>query len=343
MSVILRRIDSKVFYPVTYILEEYHVSGDLIDIDEMKFIITDESNSVIYLEKENEWRNRFYPGKWIRIFPLFGILELESDEPIDVPGFRRFPWGEEKRWLLRNEQMEKKLAWLIQEERRISASEGEKMEDFMCARICDNLQLELHKDVLRSIIDQDEFYRVLGNFSVEIMGVAPDTGAFILKFHDKDKQHAKTVCDSEVVEVTPSDMFNLDLQNRFRNVGPYEVESSNPNWTREGNKPVVTIYGYSDDTVEIENSNYNDGSIDCFDKDVRLWFSDGTIIRIGYCKPNLGVWYIVREHVGTAEQTLLVCEDEDADPYSDVFCINAEIERHEVLGGNFGEINITEQ
>lgn len=144
-------------------------------------------------------------------------------------------------------------------------------------------------------------------------------------------------------EVTPTDMLNLDLQNRFRNVGPYEVESSNPNWTREGNKPVVTIYGYSDDTVEIENSNYNEGSIDCFDKDVRLWFSDGTIIRIGYCKPKLGVWYIVREHVGTAEQTLLVCEDEDADPYSDVFCINAEIERHEVLGGNFGEINITEQ
>lgn len=48
------------------------------------------------------------------------------------------------------------------------------MEDFMCARICDNLQLELHKDVLRSIIDQDEFYRVLGNFSVEIMGIAPN-------------------------------------------------------------------------------------------------------------------------------------------------------------------------
>lgn len=106
---------------------------------------------------------------------------------------------------------------------------------------------------------------------------------------------------------------------------------------------MVTIYGYSDDTVEIENSSYNDGSIDCFDKDVRIWFTDGTIIRIGYNKPDLGVWYIVREHVGTAEQTLLVCEDEDADPYSDVFCINAEIERHEVLGGNYGTINVAEQ
>lgn len=217
------------------------------------------------------------------------------------------------------------------------------MEDFMCARIFDNLQLELHKDVLRAIIEQDEFYRVLVNFSVEIMGVAPDTGAFILKFHDKDKKHAKTVCDGEVVEVTPADMINHDLQNRFRNDDPYQVESSNPNWTRGENKPVVTIYGYSDDTVEIENSNYNDGSIDCFDNDVRIWFSDATIVRIGYCKPGLGVWYIVRENVGTAEQTLLVCEDEDADPYSDVFCISAEIERHELLGGNYGEINVTER
>ena len=226
------------------------------------------------------------------------------------------------------------------------------MENFMCARICDDMQVELHKDVLRAIIEQDELYSLLNNFSVEIMGVAPDTGAFILKFHDKDKRNAKTVYDCEAVEVTPSDMFNRDLQNRFRDSQNrlrkgdlYKEESSNPNWTREENKPVVTIYGYSDDTVEIENSNYNEGSIDCFDNDVRIWFTDGTIVRIGYCKPKLGVWYIVRENVGTAEQTLLVCEDEDAgaDPYSDVFYINAEIERHELLGGHYGEINSTEQ
>lgn len=223
------------------------------------------------------------------------------------------------------------------------------MVDFMCARICDDMQIEVHKTVLRSMIEQDDLYRVLADFSVEIMGVAPDTGAFILKFHDKDKQHAKMVCDGEVVEVTPADMLNLDLKKRFQDLknrlgknDQSKVESSNQNWRREGNKPVVTIYGYSDDTVEIENSNYNDGAIDCFDKDVRMWFTDGTIIRVGYSKEDFAVWYIVREHVGTAEQTLLICEDEDADPYSDVFCINAEIERHEVLGGNYGTINITE-
>lgn len=61
MSVILRRIDIKIFYPVTYILNEYHVSGDLIDIDEMKFIITDESNSVIYLERKTNGETGFTP------------------------------------------------------------------------------------------------------------------------------------------------------------------------------------------------------------------------------------------------------------------------------------------
>lgn len=121
MSVILRKIDSMLCYPVLCILQEYHNSGDIIDIDGRKFIITDESNSAIYLEKENEWRNKFYPGKWINIFPLAGILELESDEPIDIEGFKSFPFGEEKCWLLQAEQPAKKLAALIQEERRISA------------------------------------------------------------------------------------------------------------------------------------------------------------------------------------------------------------------------------
>lgn len=114
-------------------------------------------------------------------------------------------------------------------------------------------------------------------------------------------------------------------------------------WARKEDNPVVEIYGYSDDVVTTENSAYTQQEFDCYDRDVRIWFTDGTIIRIGYCKPKLGIWYIVREHVGTADQTLLVCEDEDAEIYSDVFYIDAEIERHEVLGGNYGTINVTEQ
>lgn len=94
---------------------------------------------------------------------------------------------------------------------------------------------------------------------------------------------------------------------------------------------MVTIYGYSDDLVVVEHSEHGDHEIDCYDREIRFRFTDGTVIRIGYGKENLGVWYIEREHVGTAEQTLLICEDEDADPYSDVFSIEAEIESHDVL------------
>ena len=63
---------------------------------------------------------------------------------------------------------------------------------------------------------------------------------------------------------------------------------------------MVTIYGYSDDLVVVEHSEDGDHEIDCYDKEVRFQFTDGTVIRIGYGKENLGVWYIERENVGTA-------------------------------------------
>lgn len=93
---------------------------------------------------------------------------------------------------------------------------------------------------------------------------------------------------------------------------------------------MLRIYGCSDDLVEIEGS-YCD-EIGCFEPDVRIWFSDGTIIRVGYPKrPGLAVWKIEIEKDGTAERTLTVCEDEDAEIYSDVFEIDAHIVRHEVI------------
>lgn len=86
---------------------------------------------------------------------------------------------------------------------------------------------------------------------------------------------------------------------------------------------MIKVYGYSDDLVEIEGD-FNEG-IGCFDKNVRIAFKDGTTILIGYCKPNLGVWWIVVEKQGTAPQKLTVCEDEDAEIYSDIFEIEAPI------------------
>ena len=94
---------------------------------------------------------------------------------------------------------------------------------------------------------------------------------------------------------------------------------------------MVKVYGCSDDLVEIENSRYKEDEIDCFDKDVCIRFVDGTIIRVGYSKPGIGVWYIQVEKQGTAKQNLIICEDEDADVYSDIFYIDAEIESYSVI------------
>jgi len=94
---------------------------------------------------------------------------------------------------------------------------------------------------------------------------------------------------------------------------------------------MVRVYGCSDDLVEIEGSTYEDDEIGCYKSDVLIDFVDGTTIRIGYCKPNAGVWYIHVEKTGTALQTLTVCEDEDAEIYSDVFEIAAEVRRHKLV------------
>ena len=91
---------------------------------------------------------------------------------------------------------------------------------------------------------------------------------------------------------------------------------------------MIKIYGCSDDLVEIEGSTYEEDEIGCFCSDVLIDFVDGTVIRVGYSKPDIAVWYIKVEKQGTAKQVLTVCEDENADIYSDVFEIDAEIRRH---------------
>ena len=94
---------------------------------------------------------------------------------------------------------------------------------------------------------------------------------------------------------------------------------------------MVKVYGCSDDLVEIENSTYKEDEIGCYDSDVRIRFLDGTVIRVGYSKPNLAVWWIEVEKQGTANQMLTICEDEEADIYSDIFEIDSEIKSHSVI------------
>lgn len=94
---------------------------------------------------------------------------------------------------------------------------------------------------------------------------------------------------------------------------------------------MVKVYGYSDDVVTIEGSSYQENEIGCFDRDVRICFRDGTVIRVGYSKPDMAVWYIIVEQAGPAAQMLTECLDEDADIYSDVFEIESEVLTHEVV------------
>ena len=94
---------------------------------------------------------------------------------------------------------------------------------------------------------------------------------------------------------------------------------------------MVKVYGASDDLVEIENSQYKEDEIGCYDHDVRIRFLDGTVIRVGYPRDGLAIWWVEIEKQGTAEQKLTICEDEDARIYSDIFEIDSEIKSHSVI------------
>lgn len=94
---------------------------------------------------------------------------------------------------------------------------------------------------------------------------------------------------------------------------------------------MVKVYGASDDLVEIEGSTYEEDEIGCFNHDVRIRFTDSTVIRVGYPKENAAIWWIEIEKIGTASHCLIACHDENAKIYSDIFEICAEVESHSVI------------
>ena len=94
---------------------------------------------------------------------------------------------------------------------------------------------------------------------------------------------------------------------------------------------MAKVYGYSDDIVCIEHLEGGCTEIDCYDSDVRIRFKDGTVIRIGYPKADMAVWWIEVEKKGEAYQEIHICEDEDAKVYSDIFEIEAEVKSYSVI------------
>lgn len=93
---------------------------------------------------------------------------------------------------------------------------------------------------------------------------------------------------------------------------------------------MTRVYGHSDDTVEIIGSDYPETEIPCFDSDVRICFTDGTIIRLYYGKGDKAIWQCIVEQEGDQPHFTVICDDEDARIYSDIFQTEAEVLWHEV-------------
>ena len=104
---------------------------------------------------------------------------------------------------------------------------------------------------------------------------------------------------------------------------------------------MVRVYGYSDDLIELEGSKYNKcGELDMRNTACRIWFDDGTVIRVGYgkyfkqpdgTKKHFSIWYIVVETKGDATQALHQCNKEYNGCYYDVFVIDAQPIKHKFV------------
>lgn len=82
------------------------------------------------------------------------------------------------------------------------------------------------------------------------------------------------------------------------------------------------VYGASDDLIEVEGDVRGEvacyGAVDEEGPGVLLVFSDGTVLAVKYGKPAGGIWEVKVVHKGALLVGIEECDDEDADPYSDV-------------------------
>ena len=57
-------------------------------------------------------------------------------------------------------------------------------------------------------------------------------------------------------------------------------------------KEKIRVYGQSDDNLIVEGAPYPNDEISCFDRIVRIGFTDGTIIEAWYGKKGQAIWTI---------------------------------------------------
>lgn len=85
-------------------------------------------------------------------------------------------------------------------------------------------------------------------------------------------------------------------------------------------KASTKVYGYSDDVVQFWGKCSD--SIDCYDTDLRITLSDGTVLRTHYGKhlngQDCGIWSIEVEYAGLLYDRKKTCYDEEDEPYSDI-------------------------
>lgn len=98
---------------------------------------------------------------------------------------------------------------------------------------------------------------------------------------------------------------------------------------------LTKVYGYGDDNVVItELSGRFEEEVGCFERVVQIGFEDGTVVNVSYPKEDGrygGVWGIEYVAKGTAKQTLDLCEDDEANPYSDVLKIYSKAKSYIVI------------
>lgn len=98
---------------------------------------------------------------------------------------------------------------------------------------------------------------------------------------------------------------------------------------------MTRVYGYSDDLVEVQidtGEGFVDADeIDCYDRDVKLYFTDGTIAQFHYGKGDKAIWQVRVLEEGEAEQDIEVCSNEDDDIYSDILIIQSELESYDLV------------
>jgi hypothetical protein len=87
----------------------------------------------------------------------------------------------------------------------------------------------------------------------------------------------------------------------------------------------TTIYGYSDDNIAFEGGFF--GEVGCYGTDdeergVLLVVSDGTVLEVKYCGRIPGVWEVKLIRAGSLFVRIDQCDDDEADPYSDVAHFN---------------------